>query len=89
METVLQSSCYVLIKATPLAPDTLLGLVRHLSLTEGEKNHFFKRKANTDLLIHYLHGVLPKLQESKQDAGGWGVVGTRFTLWSMRADTFG
>ena len=59
METILQSSWQLLIKA----PDTSLGSVEILITYRGDKNHSSKKKADTGLLINYLQGVLPKLQK--------------------------
>lgn len=57
-------------KATPPAPDTSLGSAEILiTYRRGKKNHSSK-KANTDLLINYLQGALPKLQKWMKEVGG-------------------
>lgn len=42
---------------------------KHLLLTEGGKNLFSNIKANTDLLINCLEGVLPKVQAQSERLG--------------------
>lgn len=59
-------------KATPPAPDTLLGSAEILNTYRG-KNYPSKKKANTDLLINYLQGVLLHLQRWIKKGGGWVV----------------
>lgn len=68
METILQSYWYILIKATPPVPDTSPGSAEILITYRGGKSHSSK-KANTDLLINYLQGVLPKLQKWMKRVG--------------------
>lgn len=68
METTLQSSWQLLIKA----PDTLPDSAEILITYRGDKNHSSKKKADTGLLINYLRGAC---QNCKRGSRGWGVSG--------------
>lgn len=72
METTFQCSWHVLIKQLLQHQTPYWAQLKYSTLT-GEKNYPSKKKANTDLLINYLQGVLPHLQRWIKKGGGWVV----------------